>query len=179
MPQDVAQLAAFAAASKVLAYVPAEWAETPYKNSTRLDLLVSLLIDGVGPAGLALRCTAIKEQPDRDLTFQVEWQPPGRRRLLVERMDLWPLRPHGNKGFGPPELRFLDIAGSHLHSFDLNTDPDLGLRAFQGWDLNLPVAVPLEEPRGYQQALALCRDRLKIDNADRLPQPPWEYRLNL
>lgn len=172
---DIDAMSPVAAATKELAYIPSEWSESPYKNSTRLELVLPLRIDSVVQASVALRCSCLKEQPDRNLMMQVEIEPVGQRRIPIERFEWRPLAGHTNK-VGPLELRFREFE-THIHLF--NDNAEIGPDAFQPYR-NLPVARPVEpDPNSFQEALAVCAERLKIVNATSIPEPHWQYRMGI
>lgn len=177
MTLDLDHLEQVLRAPKTLTFVPSAWTPSSHRNSTKLEMVVSLDIDGVTQEGLALRATAIAELPDRQLTIQLEHEPPGRKRTPLHRLDWKPLHTHNNKRLGPSHLRFVQQNGTHLHDFFENKS--VGEAAFQPRG-NLPIAFPVvPEPQSFQKLIEILPDRFMIVDADRLPEPPWTPRLGL
>ena len=163
--------------AKVLARIPPSWNQYPYKNTVKLEILFALDRNGVTEAGMALRLTALADLPDCGVMAQLEYEPPGRKRTPVQRLDWRPLHNHNNNGHGPNTLKFFLQTGTHLHDFQENKK--LGERAFQPND-NLPVAIPQDpEPASFDDLLAFLRDRFNITNAKEVPTPPWTPRLDV
>ena len=168
-------LKSLAEAAKELSTEP-DWIRTHRDEFVRLTS--PLEIDGLTVGGLRFMATANILVPDRWVTFQVEYSPPGRKSAggPLIRFDWRPMRPHNNKGLGPPEHRFKSISGSHVHPFDLNGNPAQD-QVRKG---NLPIAIPLaEEPGNYQEALDFAEKILIVKGVRSLPIPPWSTKLTL
>jgi hypothetical protein len=139
----------------------------------RERLVAAIEIDSVTVEGLSLRLTARRSMADRKVMAQLEHRNGGITEPL-SRIDWRPLRPHRNFGRGPKELRFQEIPGSHLHSFDLNWFAAEQRMLAE----NLPIAVPIDpEPAGFRQLLALLSTEFRIVNAADLPMPSWDLLL--
>lgn len=81
-------------------------------------VLVSALdISEVTVRGLRLRGRAWRDRPDEAVRLQLEYLVPGGKFRPLWRFDWRPVGVHTNNGKGPPELRYLRIAGSHQHPF--------------------------------------------------------------
>jgi len=157
-------------AQKVLS-VAQSWAPGP--NNT-LHQLHSLEIEGVTIRGLFLRVRARADMPDEDVVFQLEYPSPGRRDTAISRVEWRPITPHKNQGNAPGDLRFLDIPGSHHHSFELNwLEIEDRMRRS-----NLPVASPISpDPANLDALLEFVRVSFRISGLELIPTPPWEKAL--
>jgi hypothetical protein len=78
--------------------------------------------------------------PDEHVIFQLEYHRPRQHGGALGRIEWRPIGSHQNKGIGPPEFRFREITGSHIHPFDWNWHHE----AKRLRQKNLPVAVPIE-----------------------------------
>lgn len=147
---------------------PTEWAPV----NRCLELKLPLLVSGVAEEQFFFRATAIKHLPDRNVTFQLEYHGvriPGGTGPLC-RLEWNPTKTHNNKGKGPPELRFMDQAGSHFHSFDDNWCEKDGALLRD----NLLVARPLSQHiQGFDSCLGLVGNLFRINNIDVVKTPEW------
>jgi hypothetical protein len=140
-------------------------------DSQRLNLTLALEIDGIVIEGLVIRGRTLKDRPDEEVMFQLEYPQPLRRERGLERIDWRPLHTHNNQGRGPMELRFLQQTSSHRHAFDLNWVSAEG-RMLAG---NLPLAHPLsDEPATFGELLEFVKKSFRINNIGLIPPPPWE-----
>lgn len=160
-------------AEKSLA-VAAEWT----KRGRRIEFVSPLEIGGLVEEGLLFRAVALESLPDREVVFQLEYHGisiPGGTGPLA-RIEWNTLRPHNNKGRGPPELRFLDQEGSHFHSFEDNWSEAAGAMLRD----NLPIARPILEPiQGFDACCALVGNLFGINNIELVSAPEWVYSLDL
>ncbi len=141
-------------------------------SNGRLWIAVPLEIDSITVESLFLRARVLKDAPDEDVFFQLEFDhDQNRRDKAISRIDWRPLHSHDNKGCGPQEWRFQAQKQSHFHKFDLNWLQMEGrLKAS-----NLPIAVPLEiEPTDFQGLLAFVGKNFRISNIEIISQPGWE-----
>lgn len=153
---------------------PTDWT----KRGNRLELKLPLEIDGLIEEGFFLRATALEHLPDQEVMFQLEYHGlliPGGTGPLT-RVEWNSLRPHNNKGKGPPELRFMEQRPSHVHSFDDNwSDTDGALLRD-----NLPVARPIVEPiQEFIDLLDYVGNLFRINNIRLVKVPEWVLRLDL
>jgi hypothetical protein len=131
-------------------------------------------IEGVTIEGLELRGSTLVRFPDQSVTFQLQYQRTGARMMPLCRIEWRPIKPHDNKGVGPPEYRFLKLTGSHIHPFDLNLKMGTTPRTKD----NLPVAIPLEpDPTDFHHLLEIAGQKLRITNLGSVPVPEWEAEL--
>lgn len=141
-----------------------------------LRMVAPLSVGGASVEGLIFGMRAHLLMPDRALSAQIEYHPPGggRQGGPICRIEWRPIRPHNNKGVGPEKWRFRTLNGSHHHPFDLNwAHSETGVRRGR-----LPIAVPIEDdPSTYRQALAFFGKEFRIKGVESLPVPPWERRL--
>lgn len=161
------------AAEKLIAS-PAEWT----KKGHRLGLKLPLEIDGLIEEGLFLRATAIENMPDREMVFQLEYH--GVRIAgdtgPLQRLEWNTLRPHNNKGKGPPELRFMDQFPTHVHLFEDNWNEVSG--ALKGD--NLPIARPVSQPiQSLTECLDFVGNLFRINNIGVIKTPEWVLTFDL
>jgi hypothetical protein len=178
MPPALEHLQYLLDTSKHLSYIPHAWSSFPDKNSNKLELIVSLEIENVVQEALILRGTAIEQYPEKNVTFQLEYDPPVEKRTPFHRLDWRPLRPHSNHGQGPSHLKFVLQEDTHLHDFFENRA--IADSAFDPFDPrnNLPVAFPIQpEPPTFNDMLAVLCDHFNIINGNRIPKPAWQPRL--
>jgi len=142
------------------------------RNSLRLS--VPLDIDGITTAGLDFCAYAMTELPDEEVVVQLQYKPAKGRSFPFCRIEWRPIRDHSNNGKGPPELKLLKFRSTHIHPFDLNSDPSNG--RMRGH--NLPIAVPIKkEPKDWKEFLDLTGKEFRISNVDWVPLPPWQPRI--
>jgi hypothetical protein len=154
---------------------PTDWIERDgTRHSHMLTMIAHLEVDGVSIPGLRLRGTAIRNLPDRAVCFQLEYHRPRQHGAALDRIEWRPIKGHNNKGMGPAEHRFILMAGTHQHQFELNwNEAQKQLR--RG---NLPIAIPLSiEPDTYQRLLEVVGEHFNISGLERVQQPPWEADL--
>lgn len=157
--------------AKKIPSLSGDWVE---EEGRRLSLVIVLEIEGVTIEGLLLRGSALKNHPDEAVTFQLEFaHEPGRRDLAVDRIDWRPLNEHTNGGKGPKEFRYLLLAETHHHAFDLNWLPDEGrLRKS-----NLPIAQPVNpDLADFDKLVEFVKKCFRIIDLE-IPVPPWEADL--
>lgn len=147
---------------------PTEWAE----QGRCLQLKLPLVIDGLIEEQFFFRSTAIASLPNEQVTFQLEYHGvriPGGTGPLC-RLEWLPKGVHNNRGRGPAGLQFLDIAGTHFHSFDDNWCERNGALLRD----NLPVAYPISHPvQGFSECLQLVGNLFRINNIDVVKAPEW------
>jgi hypothetical protein len=153
---------------------PADWT----KRGRRLELKLPLEIEGLVEEGFFLRACALEHLPDQEVMLQLEYHGiriPGGTGPLV-RLEWNSLRPHNNKGKGPPELRFIDQAPSHVHFFEDNwSDQDGALLKD-----NLPIARPLSEPiQGFTECIDFAGNLFRINNIGLIKVPEWVLTFDL
>lgn len=160
-------------ADKLIA-VPGEWVT----RGRRLEVVLPLEIDEIILEGLLFRATALESMPDREVVFQLEYHGvaiPGGTGPLV-RFEWNSIRPHNNKGIGPPEFRFMDVIPSHIHLFEDNWSQTNGALLRD----NLPIARPISESiQSFTESLAYVGKLFRISNIDLVKVPEWVYKLNL
>jgi hypothetical protein len=155
---------------------PLTWRIRPYKHSIETFLIRPLSCEGVIEAGLDIRAIALANEPDRNLMFQIEFEPRAGVRFHLLRLEWRPLKPHQNKGIGPVEHRWGRLFNHH-HPFDENAA--IGLASFLP-ERNLPIGVPLAtEAQTFPEVLAILGQLFNIDNAGEIPAPPWQYTLEI
>jgi len=136
-------------------------------------LTASIDVDGVAIAGLTVRGSALRNVADSAVCFQLQYQP-GKIAHHLIRVDWKPIKPHTNSNRAPPELRFLQIYGSHVHKFEHNY-LEREQRMFAG---NQPTATPiLEDLDSFEKFVAFCGIEFNMADVDRLPAPPWAPRM--
>jgi hypothetical protein len=132
-------------------------------------------IDGVTIPHFWLRGRCIADQPDREVTFQIEVGSDGiRTRTPLMRVDWRPLSGgHGN-GSGSFDLADTIISGSHLHAFDLNwLEAEQRMRT-----CNLPVACEITEPlQSFSELLDFVKIQFKINGIGKIVEPEWVEQL--
>lgn len=153
---------------------PAEWT----KKGRRLELKLALEIDSVIEEGLFLRSCVLEQLPDREVMFQLEYHGiriPGGSGPLA-RLEWNSIRPHNNRGKGPPELRFVDQSPSHVHLFEDNwSDSDGALLRD-----NLPIARPVPQPiQGFTECVDFVGNLFRINNIAVIKTPEWVLKLDL
>jgi hypothetical protein len=161
----------FIAAPKTLAG-PVRWIASPphWVFVTVLD------IGGVTEPGFQLRGRASLALPGQDVSLQLIRTDLGRRGRNFDRLDWRPLQPHRNKQHSESRLAFREITGSHRHPVVENAAHPAGLLA--ALDVNLPVAVPLDEDPPDWAALAALAGRLwSIAGLGDAAAPPWQDEL--
>ena len=128
-------------------------------------------VDGILSRDVQLRATAELNYPDARVMLQIErTSGPGGERQL-SRIDWRPKEGHRNGAQAPKRLRFSFIAGTHVHSFRLNWNAELG--RMRGH--NLPIAeAPATDPHNFVALVALAASEFKIRNMADLSPPPWE-----
>ena len=147
------------------------WVE---KDPRNLLLVSPLEIDEITYPGLQLRITTLKPEPDRDVTFQLEYHPPVGKAHHLVRLDWRPFHRHNNRNIGPTHLRLIEFGGTHIHPFDLNWSEQKQAMIKQ----NLPIALPVdpkEDPGTFEELLEFAAVLLKIsDLMSMVPRPPWQ-----
>jgi hypothetical protein len=138
-----------------------------------LSWVSPLDVDGVTTAGLRVRIRAHELRPNEAVCVQLEYFSPGGKSEGLARVEWKPLRPHNNKGKGPPEFQFKPFRKTHAHRFDMNWNDNAG-RLFTG---NLPVAIPIQDVDSFEKFLDICAIELKILNLSIVPMPPWHQRM--
>ncbi len=153
---------------------PTSWERRP--KDEYLRLVAPLEIEGEAVEGLRLGLMAHRGMPDRGVSFQVEYHPPGQSAKggPICRIEWRPQGTHNNKGIGPPELRYKPQKGSHHHSFELNWAQSEA-RVRRGF---LDIAVPIVDAlSSFEEALAFAANEFRINGVSGVPIPPWEERL--
>lgn len=140
------------------------------------EFLVPLEIEGVTFQGLELRAKAYGSDPNKEVTFQIEYHPVGVKIGALSRFDWRPKSRHINKGVGPIELHYrkFELYETHFHDFDLNW---LGHenRMRSG---NLPVARPIDEdPNSFEELTILVENLFKVDGLKDISRPLWQLKL--
>jgi hypothetical protein len=153
-----------------------DWYPHKRVHSTVLKLYAPLEIDGVNRAGLELRGNAVQEVPEDAVTFQLMVSQPGRKPVMLSRLEWDTNAQHTNRMLGAPHLRGLQIQGTHFHEFEANAE--LG-EEFLTSPENLPVARPVDGLASYEDALAFLAKQMNITNAESIPPPPWPNRFRL
>lgn len=148
------------------------------KRGRRLELKLPLEIDGLIEEGFFLRATALEHFPDQDVMLQLEYHgiriSGGLGPLM--RMEWNSLRPHNNKGRGPPELRFIEQIPSHVHYFDDNWNDQDGALLRD----NLPIARPVSEPiQGFMDCIDFAGNLFNINNIRLIKVPEWVLEFDL
>lgn len=161
------EIAGLMDATKRLALVPA-WA----KIGEELSFVMPLEVDSV-TIPLSLRARTSLRQPDRNVMLQIEFVPVIGKTEPLCRLDWRPFHNHNNRNRGPKEFRFVVMAGSHNHAFDLNWSAE----AQRMIGKNLPVAMPLAHEMSFDGLLAVLAQSAKIQNASDIPPPSWEQGL--
>ena len=148
-----------------------DWVEDE-RGKHRVNLSVE--IAGNIVQGLSLIGTAVRALPDREVMFQLIYQPPFVHPELLCRIDWKPLKPHRNGPDGPKRHRLREITGSHHHPFKLNwLETEGRMRR-----ANLPIAEALTpDPATFPQLLALVSKEFRITNLQDLALPPWDLLL--
>jgi hypothetical protein len=153
---------------------PTDWT----KKGRRLELKLSLEIEGVIEEGFFFRATAIEDMPEREMMFQLEYHGvriSGETGPLC-RLEWNTLRPHSNKGKGPVELRFIDQFPTHVHHFEDNWNEAAG--ALKGD--NLPIARPVIQPiQDLTECLDFVGNLFRINNIGVVKAPEWVLALDL
>jgi hypothetical protein len=139
-----------------------------------LVLVTPLDMDGVTVEGLRLRVTARKSLPDEQVTLQMEYRNPAGEGGPFARIEWRPLRPHDNKGFGPPEWRHRKMYGTHHHSFAENW-----LWCQQQVERGrLKVALPIDpDAPSFTALLAVAAQEFRIPDLTSIAAPGWEANL--
>lgn len=147
----------------------------PDEDDKSMSFTAPLDIDGVTIPHFWLRGRCIVDQPDREVTFQLEVGSDGvRTRTPLIRADWRPLcGGHGN-GSGSFELADTIITGSHLHAFDLNwLEDEQRMRAS-----NLPVACGITEPlQSFSDLLDFVKIQFRINGIEKITEPEWIEKL--
>jgi hypothetical protein len=149
-----------------------EWIERDAaRHSDLLTMIAHLEIDGASIPGLRLRGTAIRNMPDRAVTFQIEYHRPRQHGAALARVEWIPVKGHNNKGLGPKELQFILIPGTHIHPFDLNWK-DAQKHLKRG---NLPIAMPLALTLNtFAGLLDFVGKEFRIKGLEDVSQPEWQ-----
>jgi hypothetical protein len=169
----IVELRRIALAPKLLAVTPG-WQEQPHKSNARvLKFIAALEIDAVVIEGLQLYGRTLKSPADQNLTFQLSYRFGGIWHQL-HRLDWRPLKPHTDN-IGPVDGR-LSFDGSSCHLFDDNAK--FGIKTLRpGPRGNLPRARPLDpEPANFNDLLGVVVRVMHIDNAHKVPLPPWDLQ---
>lgn len=149
----------------------------PDPDDRSMQFLAPLDIGGVTIPNFWLRGRCTEDQPDRDVSFQLEIGKEGiRTRSPLMRVDWRPLGGiHGNFE-GPPELIDTIIASSHFHEFELNwLEEEQRMRSS-----NLPVARKISEPlQSFSELLDFVKIHFRINNIDKISEPEWVQELDL
>jgi hypothetical protein len=158
------------AAEKTMVAV-GSWVERdPHRRGDLLTYVSALEIDGVSIPGLRVRATCFRSLPDEAVSIQLEYHRPRQHGGALSRIEWNPLKPHNNKGRGPPEFRFVEITQSHIHPFDLNWN-ETAKQLRRG---NLPIAIPIElELKDFSSLLAFAGKSFRINKIEDMPVPEW------
>lgn len=147
----------------------------PDDDDRKMQFTAPLDIGGVTVEHFWLRGRCIEDQPDREVTFQLEVGKEGNRsREPLMRIDWRPLSGgHGNAD-GPDGLADTIIAGSHFHSFELNwLEQEQRMRAS-----NLPVARGIIEPlQTFKEVLDFVNIHFRINGVEDVLEPEWVQKL--
>ena len=158
-------------AQKVLSIRPS-WKSLA--NAEFVQIVSPLDLGDLTVEGLQFRASAHIYSADRAVTFQIEYHPVSAKGGPISRVEWRPRSPHGNKGIGPDQFRFIEITGSHVHPFGLNWDHSETL-VRRGV---LPIAVPISpDPESYDEALAFVEKEFRIKGIIALPMPPWTDKM--
>lgn len=151
-----------------------EWTPT----GRTLEIKLPLFAGGLAPEGFFFRATAIASLPDEQVTFQLEYhgvEIPGGTGPLC-RLEWRPKGRHNNKGQGPPELRFIEQAGTHFHAFEDNWSEKNGALLRD----NLPVARNIaQDIQGFRECLDLVGNLFRINNITVVKTPEWVLERSL
>lgn len=147
----------------------------PDDDDKSMAFTAPLDIGGVTIPHFWLRGRCIVDQPDREVTFQLEVGSEGiRTRTPLIRADWKPLSGgHGN-GSGSFELADTIITGSHLHAFELNwLEEEQRMRT-----CNLPVACGITEPlQSFSDLLDFVKIQFRINGIEKITEPEWVEKL--
>lgn len=140
-----------------------------------MSFTAPLDIGGVTIPHFWLRGRCIEDQPDREVSFQLEVGREGfRTRTPLIRVDWRPLSGgHGNPN-GSFDLADTFVAGSHYHAFELNwLEAEARMRTS-----NLPVAEEIIEPlQGFSDLLDFVKIRFRINGIEKIAPPEWVEKL--
>ena len=152
------------------------WGE-PDEDDRKMQFTAPLDIGGVTIEHFWLRGRCVEDQPDREVSFQLEVGKEGiRTRTPLMRVDWRPLSGgHGNAD-GPDELADTIITGCHFHAFELNwLETEQRMRA-----TNLPVARQIIEPlQTFKDVLDFVKIHFRINGLEKITQPEWVEELLL
>jgi len=142
----------------------------PAWHPEHCEFVVPLSVSGITVGGLELRGTGSFTALDRNIMFQLEHSPAGRKRIPLWRCEWRPFSPHTNKAIGPQELHFLQLPGSHEHPFYLNwLEHEQRMRTG-----NLPIAKEITpDPASFEEFLDFCGKQFNISNMNIVPAPEW------
>jgi hypothetical protein len=147
----------------------------PDPDDRSMSFAAPLDIGGVTIAHFWLRGRCIEDQPDREVTFQLEVGNAGiRTRAPLIRVDWRPLSGgHGNTK-GPPGIIGTTIKGTHFHPFELNwLEDEQRMRTS-----NLPLAEGITEPlQSFSELLDFIKIRFRINGIERILPPEWVEEL--
>ena len=101
----------------------------PEDSGGQLRWRALLDVAGATVEGGVLHARTRASEPGRDVSFMLEVTPAFGTSALIDRIDWNPLEPHGNKGMGRDEIKFLVITGNHRHSYYENRTKDGALRS--------------------------------------------------
>lgn len=142
-----------------------DWKEAQRERFLRLPVACDCFPANV--TGVSISGTAIVDEPDRRVTFQMIIDVAGVD-YRIARIDWRPRNPHTNK-YGGPEVRGATVETS-IHPFEENAE--LGLTLMQSG--NLPIAIEIDpEPSTFNDLLLYLRDTFRLEDALDIPVPPW------
>lgn len=151
---------------------PIDWKHDRHRESI---LRVPIVCDcgRANLTGVSIIGTAWTDEPDARVTFQLSIDIDGSD-FRIARIDWRPRQPHTNR-VGPLPLRGL-TAYTSIHDFPENAD--LGLENMQA--KSLPVVKKIDpEPPNFNELLDYLRVTFKLENASKIPVPPWSQQLVL
>lgn len=150
--------------------IPIRWS----RDGDSLVFVAPLETEGITIEGLQLRGRTKTFYPERDVTFQLEYQGLTHKAEPLARIDWRPFHTHNNKGRGPEKFRFKQQTGSHHHCFAENWNSVFN----QMLKHNLPIALPIDpEPQGFVELLAVVRKEFRITDVGAIEPPQWAATL--
>lgn len=140
----------------------------------RYVLSVPLAIEHIVEQGLFLEGNCMRDLPEQQVTFVLNFNPAAGLAGPLSRIDWKPIGEHRNNGLIKGEYRFKPIIGTHIHPF--NENHLLSLRRM--WRENLPRAYPISDSlHGFRELLDYMGEVWRILEVQRIPVPEWAPRL--